>query len=309
MPFGLCNAPTTFQRLMESCLGEMNFESLLIYLDDVIVFAHDFATHLEYLSSVPALCSVSGPCGVGERRHPMEEKVKAVSAWPQPTTVKELRAFLGLKVYYHRFIQNFAEVAAPLHALLVGCPQKQTRRASPPLTKWTPECEAAFQSLKEALIKAPVLAFADFSLPFIFYTDASKCGLGAVLNQVQDGGERVIAYASRSLHPTEKNDANYSSFKLEFLALKWAVTEKFNEYLLGSRFTVFTDNNPLTHLQTVNLGSVEQRWTARLASYNFDVKFRAGKVNANADALSRKPLETHESVRASSVRPLSPGDC
>lgn len=226
----------------------------------------------------------------------MDEKVRAVSAWAQPRTVTELRAFLGLAGYYHRFIQNFAKVAAPLHALLVGCPQKQTRRASPPLTKWTPECETAFQGLKEALTKAPVLAFADFSLPFILYTDASKCGLGAVLSQVQGGVERVIAYASRSLHPTEKNDANYSSFKLEFLALKWAVTEKFHEYLLGSHFTIFTDNNPLAHLQTANLGSVEQRWAARLANYNFELKFRAGKANANADALSRKPWEINEPV-------------
>lgn len=174
MPFGLRNAPATFQRLMESCLGEINFESLLIYLDDVIVFAPDFATHLEYLEqvftrlvkhglknlfqpSVQYLGHVVSEKGVT----PMEEEVKAVSAWPQPTTVKELRAFLGVIGYYHRFVQNFAKVAAPLHALLVGCPQKQTRRASPPLTKWTPECEAAFQSLKEALIKAPVLAFTD----------------------------------------------------------------------------------------------------------------------------------------------------
>ncbi|KAJ8347440.1 hypothetical protein AAFF_G00200700, partial [Aldrovandia affinis] len=121
--------------------------------------------------------------------------------------------------------------------------------------------------------------------------DASNRGLGAVLAQTQGGAERVIAYASRSLHPSEKNDANYSSFKLEFLALKWAVTEKFHEYLLGSRFVVFTDNNTLANLQGVNLGSLEQRWAARLSNYHFDIRFRPGKANANADALSRVPME------------------
>ena len=108
----------------------------------------------------------------------------------------------------------------------------------------------------------------------MLYTDASKRGLGAVLGQVQGGMDKVIAYASRSLQPAEKNDANYSSFKLEFLALKWAITEIFKEYLFGATFTFFTDNNPLAHLPTANLGRVEQRWCARLSSYNFKIQFR-----------------------------------
>ena len=119
-------------------------------------------------------------------------------------------------------------------------------------------------------------------------TDASDKGLGAVLSQKQDGKLRVIAYASRGLRGAERNMKNYSSMKLELLELKWAVTEKFGEYLLKSEFVVYTDNNPLTYLQSKSkLKAVEQRWAAELASFNFKIEYRAGKHNANADALSR----------------------
>lgn len=107
-----------------------------------------------------------------------------------------------------------------------------------------------------------------------------------MLAQTQGGQERVIAYASRSLHPAEHIDQNYSSFKLELLALKWAVTEKFKDYLYGAEFTVFTDNNPLVHLETARLGAVEQRWAAQLANFKYTIKFRPGTQNRNADALS-----------------------
>jgi len=133
-----------------------------------------------------------------------------------------------------------------------------------------------------------VLGYADYSIPFVVETDASLEGLGAVLSQVQDGKKRVIAYASRCLRQTERNMENYSSMKLELLAMKWAITEKFRDYLMGHTFTVFTDNNPLSYLDTAKLGAIEQRWVAQLASFTFDVKYRSGKANANADSLSRK---------------------
>uniref|UniRef100_A0A8P4KAG8 Gypsy retrotransposon integrase-like protein 1 n=1 Tax=Dicentrarchus labrax TaxID=13489 RepID=A0A8P4KAG8_DICLA len=133
---------------------------------------------------------------------------------------------------------------------------------------------------------APVLAYADFSLPFILEVDASYGGLGAVLSQAQAGKVRPIAYASRGLRPTERNMVNYSSMKLEFLALKWAMTEKFREYLLGNKCVVYTDNNPLSHLSSAKLAATEQRWAAQLASFDFEIKYRSGKSNTNADALS-----------------------
>ncbi|KAI3374581.1 hypothetical protein L3Q82_021152, partial [Scortum barcoo] len=139
--------------------------------------------------------------------------------------------------------------------------------------------------------QVPILAYADYFLPFTLYSDASNQGLGAVLAQVQEGQERVIAYASRGLHPAEWNDANYSSFKLELLALKWVVTEKFKDYLTRAQFTVYTDNNPVAHLQTALLGAVEQPWVAQCASFNYNIRYRSGRSNVNADALSRSPVE------------------
>ena len=309
MPFGLCNAPATFQRLMQQCLSGQLAESLLVYLDDIIIYSPDFCSHLQHLegvfhrlwkhglklrldkckllqSEVKFLGHVVDQAGV----RPDPDKIRAVQEWPVPTTVRETRAYLGLAGYYRRYVPAFAAMARPLNNLLVGIPSDA--RAHHQKIDWTPECQISFDALKAALTQAPVLAYADFSKPFVVYTDASNQGLGAVLAQVQDNKERVIAYASRSLHPTEQNDANYSSFKLELLALKWAVTEKFKDYLTGAQFTVFTDNNPVAHLDTARLGAVEQRWVAQLASFTFDVKYRSGKSNANADALSRFPVDT-----------------
>lgn len=182
-----------------------------------------------------------------------------------------------------------------MNALLVGSASMRRGNAA---IEWTADCQVAFDALKTALVSAPILAYADFSKPFHLYTDASLGGLGAVLAQLQDGRERVIAYASRSLHPTERNDQNYSSFKLEFLALKWAVTEKFKDYLWGNKFLAFTDNNPLVHLYTAHLGATEQRWAAQLANFNFELKYRPGASNRNADVLSRLPQETRADQQA-----------
>lgn len=227
----------------------------------------------------------------GEGVLPDPEKIACVQNWVTPQTASQVRSFLGFAGYYRRFIAGFSKIAQPLNALLAGV-HKCEKKA---MVQWSTDCEESFKTLKEALAQAPVLDFADFALPFRVYTDASLTGLGAVLAQVQDGKERVIAYASRSFHPAERNDANYSSFKLELLALKWAVTDKFKDFLWGTQFTVFTDNNPLVHLQSAKLGAVEQRWVAQLANYHFDVKYRPGKENANVDVLSRLPLQVQSS--------------
>lgn len=153
---------------------------------------------------------------------------------------------------------------------------------------WSRECQNAFEALKQTLTSPPVLAYPVYTQPFIVEVDASNEGLGAVLSQEQDGKVRPIAYASRSLRGAERNMENYSSRKLELLALKWAVTEKFREYLTSSTFTVLTDNNPLTYLQSkCKLKAVEQSWVSELANFTYTIKYRAGKHNANADALSR----------------------
>ena len=161
--------------------------------------------------------------------------------------------------------------------------------------EWNNEREQAFQLLKSACIDTPVLAYANYKKPFCLNTDTSKTGLGAVLYQQQDDGTfRVISYVSRSLSKTERN---YDAHKLDFLALKWSVTEQFHEYLYGGSFEVFTDNNPLTYvLTTAKLDATGQRWVAILANYNFKIFYKAGKLNLDADALSQIPWEMSETT-------------
>ncbi len=309
MPFGVCNGPSTFQRLMQAVMSDLIFQVLIVYLDDILLFSKTFEEHLERLEMVlkrlaeTGLKVKLGKCcflqdSVRFLGHqvsvqgisPDPGKVAAVSNWKIPETVKELRSFLGFCSYYRKFIEGFSKIAGPLHDLVNVCLRegrcaKSGRHFS---TLWSDECDRAFNQLKETLTTAPVLGFADFSCPFILETDASQNGLGAILYQKQGDEKRVIAYASRRLRNAEKNDRNYSSMKLELLALKWAVVEKFRGYLLGSWFEVITDNNPLCHLQTAKLGAIEQRWVAQLSVFNFEVKYRPGKSNAAADALSRQ---------------------
>lgn len=223
------------------------------------------------------------------------EKTAVIQAWATLQTVRQVRSFLGLVGYYRRYIPSFVKIAAPLHGLLRGA----TAIAKTAPIHWTAECEQAFRSLKDALLSPPILAYADFSWSFQLYTDVSLEGLGAVLAQVQDGQKRVVAYASRSLHSTEKNDQNYSSFKLKLLALKWAMTDKFKDYFWGMEVEVFKDKNPLVHLENAKLGAVEQRWAAQLANFNYTIRYRPGTSNCNADVLSRLPGEQPEAVTCS----------
>ena len=310
MPFGLCNAPATFQRLMQSCLNDQIFQILLVYIDDIIVFSETYDEHLSRLDRVLARLSQHGlkirmdKCKFLQREVSYlgytvsdkgvstdPDKVAVVKEWKVPESVKELRSFLGFASYYRRFIKNFAKIAGPLHDLQNTCLhniKKNKGKCRPFSEQWNIDHQVAFDKLRILLTTAPVLGYADFTKPFIVETDASNLGLGAVLSQEDENGKaRVISYASRRLRPPEKNMENYSSMKLELLALKWAVTDKFRSYLIGNEFTVYTDNNPLKYLQSAKLGAVEQRWVSQLASFNFRVQYRPGKENANADALSR----------------------
>ena len=143
---------------------------------------------------------------------------------------------------------------------------------------WSPECQEGFDNLKKALISAPILAYPDYSKPFILETDASLKGLGAVLSQNGDDNTvRVIAYASRSLKPGEKSMRDYSSAKIELQALKWSVCEKFKDYLLGSKFMVYTNNNPLVYVKTSKLGAAQIRWLSELALFDFNIIYQTGK--------------------------------
>ena len=317
MPFGLCNAPATFQRLMERCMGEMNLRDCLIYLDDIIVFSSTFEEHLERLQAVffrlelHNLKLKATKCEFFKSQvvylgHVVSEagiqadpaKIEAVRNWPVPKIVKEVRQFLGFTGYYRRFVKGFAAIARPLNDLLVGldtnpkASRKKKTSKKQVLFEWSEEHQQSFETLIDKLTSPPVLAYADCRLPFSVHTDASTSGLGAVLYQKQDGKERVVAYASRSLKPSEKN---YPAHKLEFLALKWAISEKFRDYLYGSKFEVLTDNNPLTYvLTTAKLDATGQRWVASLCDYDFVIIYRSGRKNVDADSLSRVPSPEKE---------------
>ena len=175
-----------------------------------------------------------------------------------------------------------------MHLVTQGGIHYQTKTKSrvryPPL-EWGTDQQQAFDKLKQACCDTPILGFADYSKPFLLHTDASTEGIGAVLHQEEDGIKHVIAYASRGLSRSEKN---YPIHKLEFLALKWAVTEKFHDYLYGGEFTVMTDNNPLTYvLSSAKLDATGHRWVAQLANYRFNLKYCTGMSNSVTDALSR----------------------
>ena len=190
--------------------------------------------------------------------------VDQIRSWKTPSSAKELQSFLGLAGFYRKYVQDFARIAKPLHALTGTVKDKSGRRKSVPWC-WSEEHQQAFDRLIGALTSPPLLAYPDFSVPFILRVDASYDGLGAVLCQEQDGQFKVIAYASRGLRKSEKN---YPSNKLEFLALRWAVTVKFHDYLYGNRFLVSTDNNPLTYVLTsAKLDAVGHRWLAELSTY------------------------------------------
>jgi len=215
---------------------------------------------------------------------------------------KKIRSFLGMVLYYQHFIEDCSTKARPLFKLLSE--QKirgKTRRKRMHANKrssqvklskddWTSECQDAFDTLKRDLSHSVTLAHPDFEKPFILAVDASFDGIGAVLSQLQNGEKvaRPVAFASRTL---SKSQLNYPAHRLEFLALKWAICDKFSHWLKGRHFTAWSDNNPLTYILTKpRLDVCEQRWVAKLAAYDFDLKYVPGPKNTVADALSREPF-------------------
>ena len=318
IPFGLVNAPANFQRFMERCLSELRDKVAIPYLDDIIVFSRTFEEHVEHLRTVlrklrehgvklkPRKCSLFKHevqflgrvvSGDGYRMDPgcvkAIEKLKEAS----PRTVGEVRQLAGILSYYRRYIKNFAKVAKPIYDLLTTT-GKDGQPPSKTSIYWGKEQQLALEELVRHLSNPPVMAYPDFTKPFI---DASKDGLGAVLYQNQDGIMRVIAYASRALSPAEKKYHLHAG-KLEFLALKWAVTDHFRDNLYYSpKFTVFTDNNPLTYILTsAKLNATGLRWVNELADFHFDIRYRPGRANADADTLSRMPISFEDYMKSCS---------
>ena len=212
-------------------------------------------------------------------------------------SAKELHSFLGLASYYHDFFPKFAAIAKCLYDLVGPTNVKRKTKKEPKeMTNsdkkfnWTGEHQEAFSLLKTPLMSVPALGYSDFLRPFDLETDVLLQGLGAVLSQRDENDKsRVITYASRSLWHNEQTMWNYSSAKLELLVLKWAVTEKFRDYHLGSQFTAYTDNNPLAYIKESKLEVTQIRWLSQVALFDFDIKYGMGKSNQAAYALSCGP--------------------
>lgn len=297
MPFGLCNAPSTFERLMERVLDGLQWKVALLYLDDVIVFSSDMEQHMERLRLVfdrirganlqlkPKKChlfqeevSFLGHRVSAKGVMTEEDKTKAVIEWPTPKTVKGVRSFLGLTGYYRRFVKNYADIAAPLIAL--------TEKSASFI--WGEKEQMAFDDLKTKLTTAPILGYPSRHEKFVLDTDASKCSIGAVLSQVQNGKEVVIAYGSRRM---SKSERNYCVTRQELLAIVW-FTEHFKHYLIGHKFLLRTDHGSLRWLFGFKEPEGQMaRWLERLARFDFDIEHRAGSKHGNSDGLSRIPCE------------------
>ena len=305
MPFGLVNAPSTFQRMMDVMLAGLKWNACLVYLDDVVVFAPSFDQHLSRLEAVLTCfrkanlrlklskCSflqttinylghVVSQTGIS----PDPGKISAVKDFPVPTNVKGVQSFVGLCSYYRKFIKGFAEIAKPLTDL--------TKQRTPFV--WSNTQQTSFDLLRRALISPPILAHPDYTLPFIIHCDACNYGMGAVLLQQIDGVEKVIMYASRLLDSAE---INYSASEKECSALNWAV-DKFDFYIWGSKVKIVTDHHALCWLlKKKNLAGRLARWSLKLQGLDLEIVYRSGRLHLDADGLSRGPVgcpETEEEI-------------
>ena len=304
MPFGLKNAPSTFQRVMDNILRGLLNKICLVYLDDIIVFASNLKEHLDRLNlvfdrlnranfkiqldkceflkrEVAFLGHIVTPEGV----KPNPDKIKAIKNFPIPTTAKQIKSFLGLLGYYRKFIANFAKLTKPLTKLT----KKHAKINISDI-----EYKNCFEDCKKLLTNEPLLQYPDYSKKFNITTDASDYAIGAVLSQGPMGQDKPIAYASRTLNPAE---INYSTIEKELLAIVYA-TKYFRPYIFGRKFDIFSDHKPLQWLFNMkDPNSKFIRWRTKLSEYDFDINYKKGSTNYVADSLSRNPAEINVNVR------------
>jgi transposase InsO family protein len=309
LPFGLTNAPPTFQSLMNRVLEEFKDKFALVYLDDILIFSPTLDQHEQHVRMVldklrehhlylnPEKCrfgvqelSFVGYKVTANGILPEDAKVKKVQEWPTPTNVQEVRQFLGLASYYRRFIANFANIAAPMSDLTQGTGSKCRK------IEWTTKCEEAFQALKQSLTNAPILRAPDSSRPYIIYTDASDFACGAVLcQQDEKDQEYVVAFESRKFTKTEQA---YPAQERELLAILHAL-RTWRCFIEGTNYTVYTDHLPLKYLRSQKAPTPRlTRWMNELELYDPNIQYRPGKDQVVPDALSRIPWRTKEPVDA-----------
>jgi hypothetical protein len=297
LPFGLNSAPGAFQRAMAMVLMGLEWEKCLIYLDDILVFSTSFEQHLKDLSEVfdrfreANLKLKVGKCQFGRNElkylghvinsegiKPDPGKISAIKDFAIPKNLKGVESFLGLAGYYHKFVPNFSNVSEPLNELK----RKDVKFV------WTPECQKAMDTMKDSLVKEPLLIYPDFTKPFIVQTDASGFAMGAVISQEVGKGVQPIAYASKALLSYQRR---YHAIEKECLAIRWA-TLHFKHYLYGHKFWVETDHKPLKALFNAPPKSsrIAQWRNELLVEFGgFEIRYRPGKANGNADGLSRDP--------------------
>ena len=299
MPMGACNAPATFQSLMNEIFHDCIDEFLCVYIDDLLVFSKDEESHYCHLETVlnrlkehelyvsPKKCEffkdemdflglLIGTNGI--KVNP--KKVDILKTWPKPESVTDLRSFLGLLQFFRRFIPKFGEVAAPLTDLT---------KKDQGLHKWDNRCDVSFERLKTAITEAPILVSPDWKKPFRGHVDASQTAIGGTLTQLDENGRyRVIAFYSKKLSDAE---ANYTANDRELLALV-RFLERFRCYLEGSTFEIFTDNQVLKYFFTKpKLSRREERWSETLGNFGvFPITLKPGKIHVLGDTLSRAPL-------------------
>ena len=295
--FGLVNAPARFQQLMAKVLKGLIGKFCFVYMDDILVFSKSFDDHIDHIRQVSErlrdaklTCRVD-KCSFGKTKvkylgyiisekgiQKDPKKESAVREFPVPNNTKKLAQFLGLASWYRDFCPNLSTIAEPLQRL-----QRKGVK-----WEWTEQCQKSFEAVKSLLLSDTVLAFPDFNRRFTLATDASDFGLGAVLYQHDDNGnKKVISYASCTLNESQRN---YHAMERECLAVLWA-TDRFREYLEGVKFTLLTDNKSLTWLFRLKDKNKKMcRWISSLSDFNYDIFHTPGKNNACADALSRNPL-------------------
>jgi hypothetical protein len=293
LPMGLKGSPACFQRLIDVCYQQLLHKCLVAFIDDLNVHSKTMDQHLIDLENLFFYTQKGGlvfnidKCTFFRNELKFlgyiitqdgiktdDDKIKKVREFPIPTTIKQVRGFIGLASYYRRFVKDFAKIARPLH--------NQTKTDK---TKWGEEETIAFEKLKEMLTTAPILKRPDFEKEFFVHCDGSKLGIGAILSQFDDENkEHPVIYLSRGLRAAEKN---YGASKLECLALVFAVTQ-LRPYLLGHKFTVITDHQPLKWiLESPKISGITARWMTYLADYDFELRYKSGKLHQAVDFMSR----------------------
>ena len=295
MPQGFCNSSSIFQRLMNMVLRGLTFVSCLCYLDDVVVFAPSLEQYLVNLETVLVRIREAGlklkpkKCKIlsrtirflgfnisGDGVSVCMDKIEAVQSWKFPKTLTEVRSFVGLCNYYRQYIPGYANISTSLTDM--------TKKGAPVCE--TAKTREAFDTLKERLTSAPILALPRDDCPYVVDCDASNVACAAVLSQWQDGVLRVIYYASRTFNDAERN---YCITRRELLGVLFAL-KHFRVYLLGRRFTLRTDHHALTHLQSVRDPFPQQaRYLDDISQFDFECVYRPGQYHCNADALTRRP--------------------